>query len=63
MIYKAKNFKRNYECTSIKFIETSAPVDPAYWEPSSYEEIEKSGATMLSTEWQNNQKTNKFGWI
>lgn len=62
-LYRAKNFKRNYECTSIKFRRTDGPLDAAHWEPCSEEELAASDAMQLFQERANGFETTAYGWL
>lgn len=62
-LYKAKNFRRDYECTSIKFRRTDGPVDSAHWEPATESELRTSGAQECFTERANGFETTAYGWL
>lgn len=62
-LYKNKNFRRDYECTSIKFIRTDGPMNPDNWEPASESELRASGAQECLTEYANGFRSVNYGWL
>lgn len=60
--YKHINFVRNYECTNIKYIQTSGKVNE-YWIECDESEIKKDNAKQIDLITMNGSDCRRFGWL
>lgn len=64
--FKAKNFKRNYECTNIVAVVTEGETLPSRFSSEAFErddDANLNGLMMLCIEHQNGQRVELYGYL